>query len=54
MTPEFIQQTALDYDMDVEDVKRVYVETNFDDSFYDKLEEFIEARRHRINNGLEY
>lgn len=52
MTPEFIQQTAIDYDMTLEDVKEIYVNTQDYESFYDKLEEWIERRAYSRNNGL--
>lgn len=38
----FIEQTAKDYDMNYEDVKRI--KELFPDIFYEKLEEFIKAR----------
>lgn len=44
----FIVATALDYDMDYEDVKRIYDLWNKDNLFYEKLEEVIE---HRKNNN---
>ena len=42
MTQGFIKQTAKDYDMSVDEVERIA--RLFPDSFYEKLEEFIQAR----------
>jgi hypothetical protein len=40
-----IAHAAHDYDMDIEDVDRIY--KLFPDEFYEKLEEFIKERRER-------
>lgn len=43
MNNNFLNQTALDYDMDLWEVERIY-KLYPRDQFYDKLEEFISER----------
>lgn len=45
MEKGFIEQTARDYDMDYEEVKRI--SEQYPDSFYEKLEEYIKDRANR-------
>ena len=42
MSEGFLKQTAQDYDMNIEDVKRIA--NNHPNEFYIKLEEFIKDR----------
>lgn len=42
MTDNFIKQTAIDYDMSIYDVERIY--NLYPNEFYQKLEEFISNR----------
>ena len=44
-TQQFIEQTAHDYDMPVEEVERIA--NVFPDKFYEKLEEYISDRAKR-------
>lgn len=45
----FIAQTANDYSMSYEDVKRIYNKTG-QNGFYEELEKFIADRANRINH----
>lgn len=40
----FILNTALDYDIDVDIVRRIYNQHYANGKFYEKLEEYIEQR----------
>lgn len=47
MTQGFIEQTAIDYDMEVSEVERIA--KFYPDEFYEKLEEFILYRANNSN-----
>jgi hypothetical protein len=48
----WLNSTALDYDMEVDDVKNVVNKCSPDDDIYDRLEEFIASRAYAEENGL--
>lgn len=41
----FINSTAKDYEMEYDQVKRIYIKSIDSNDFYSKLESFIEIRR---------
>lgn len=45
----FIQQTAIDYDMNYSEVEIIYNRYYSEGLFYDKLEEYIKDRANRNN-----
>lgn len=44
MNMGYIAQTARDYDMEIEDVEKIYNQTDGVIEFHEKLEEFISKR----------
>ena len=48
MSEVFLLQTALDYDMDIADVRQIA--RLYPNEFYEKLEEFIKDRQNKLGN----